>query len=206
MVSLTCTARRGKGSAFKFFLPVSQEKEEKGQAKDMINKLPLGKKTVLIVDDDALVRRLVVDILKPLGYTVIEASSGKEAITIINSFHGNIDILLTDIIMPEMNGRQLADVFLSQRPGKKVIFMSGYTDEALGHNHMLDEGIIFIEKPIILRNSPEAKGSFRCLIQKMRANHCLLPNGTYFAEKLCLFIYIFPKITNTDFSILRSVQ
>ena len=140
-------SERGKGSTFKIYLPVAQAKED-GRVKDMLNMLAPGKETVLIVDDDSLVRRLVVDILKPLGYTVIEASGGKEAITIINSFHGNIDIMLTDIIMPEMNGRQLVEVFLSQRPGKKVIFMSGYTDEALGEHQMLDKGIIFIEKPI----------------------------------------------------------
>ncbi|HEX8947905.1 MAG TPA: ATP-binding protein [Dissulfurispiraceae bacterium] len=137
----------GKGTTFKVYLPAFKGKEKTRQ-KEQETSMPCGRETVMIVDDDATVRKLMVDILEPLGYTIIEASNGREAEKIIGNFHGAIDILVTDVIMPEMNGKELAEIFQAKRPGKKVLFISGYTRDAISHQGMIDEKVLLLDKPI----------------------------------------------------------
>ena len=88
------------------------------------------------------------EILTELGYTVLEASNGKEAIETASRFHGQIDLLLTDVVMPTINGPETAKILAAQYPNIGVIFMSGYTENAIVHHGVLDDGIIFIHKPI----------------------------------------------------------
>ncbi len=104
---------------------------------------------ILVVEDEAGVRTLSVDALRELGYTVIHADSGAEALRMIDS-HPKIDLLFTDIIMPEMNGRQLADRAVARRPDLKVLYTTGYTRNAVVHNGVLDPGVAFLPKPFTL--------------------------------------------------------
>jgi len=140
----------GNGTTFKIYLPVSEEDviEEDPNPSDEI---PRGKETIMIVDDDASVRRLVVDMLEPLGYRLFGASSGSEAMQILNTFAGDIDLLLTDVIMPGMNGKQLADIFRSMHPGAKVIFMSGYTAEMIDRHGAFPPGVALFQKPLTMK-------------------------------------------------------
>lgn len=88
--------------------------------------------------------------LEPMGYTVILACNGKEAIKLSNAYEGNIDLLLTDVIMPNINGQELANELKQSRPDMAVIFMSGYTDDVIAHHGVLEDGVNFIQKPITL--------------------------------------------------------
>jgi CheY-like chemotaxis protein len=110
-----------------------------------------GHEAVLIVEDDALVRKLVVTQIRSLGYTALEASNAAQALAVIRS-DAAIDLLLTDVIMPgPMNGRQLADEAVKHRPSLKVLFTSGYTENAIVHHGRLDAGTELIPKPLIER-------------------------------------------------------
>ena len=136
----------GKGTTFKIYLPVSADKnaEEPGNTYACMTG---GTETILVVDDDSSIRKLIKDILQPLGYRIFLAYDGDEALKIART-EGPVDVLLTDIIMPNMNGRQLADIFLRDYPGVRIIFMSGYTDETIIRQGVLNEGDILIQKPL----------------------------------------------------------
>jgi DNA-binding response OmpR family regulator len=106
-----------------------------------------GDETILLVEDEEQVRNLAERILKHLGYEVYAFDTGKNALLALSTMETRVDLLLTDVIMPEMNGRTLADLVRALRPDIKVLFASGYTDEAIVHHGVLDEGIDFIAKP-----------------------------------------------------------
>lgn len=106
-----------------------------------------GTETILVVEDDEEVRHLVVNALGELGYLVIEATSGRGGLELSRTVTGRIDVLLTDVIMPEMNGRELAELLVIDRPELRVIFTSGYPSNVLHDRDLLDEKTIFIEKP-----------------------------------------------------------
>jgi CheY-like chemotaxis protein len=111
-----------------------------------------GTETVLIVEDAAAVRAVARQVLERFGYTVLEAPDGPTALHLAARFHGNIDLLLTDVVMPGMNGRLLAERFQVARPGTKVLFASGYTDDAILQHGVLEEGVPYLQKPF----TPEA--------------------------------------------------
>ncbi len=104
---------------------------------------------VLIAEDDPAIRRLVADILEPLGYRVITARSGVEAVKLAETSRASVDILLTDVVMPEMGGKELAQTFQAIYPHIKVLFMSGYTEEIVIRHGVEREGVAFIQKPVI---------------------------------------------------------
>ncbi len=109
--------------------------------------IAVGNETILIVEDDALVRRYVITQIESLGYRTLEASGAAEALEIIDSAN-HIDLLFTDVIMPgPMNGRQLVDTALVRRPGLKTLFTSGYTENAIVHHGRLDTGVLLLAKP-----------------------------------------------------------
>jgi CheY-like chemotaxis protein len=114
--------------------------------------LPRGKEIVLVVEDDEAVRNLIADILRGGGYTVIAAADGGEAVKIGNEHEGPIHLVLTDVVMPKMGGREAAECLSQSLPGVKVLYMSGYTDDAIVRHGVLDPGIPFIQKPF----SPES--------------------------------------------------
>ena len=110
-------------------------------------KLTQGTETILLVEDEEMLRKLARQTLKGYGYNILEASNGDEAITVCNQYQGEIDLLLTDVIMPRLNGRELSNRLLETRPQLQVLFMSGYTDDAIVHQGVLDESANFIQKP-----------------------------------------------------------
>jgi CheY-like chemotaxis protein len=106
-----------------------------------------GSEVVLVAEDNDQVRELVTRILTPLGYTVIEAANGSEALAAAESCGRPVDLLLSDVIMPEMNGKELADRLTATHPALKVAYMSGYTAEAIVHRGKLAAGMHLIPKP-----------------------------------------------------------
>jgi signal transduction histidine kinase len=137
----------GKGAIFRILLPLTAGPGPQ-QAAEPSGPLPEGTETLLVVEDDELVRGLVDEVLAPLGYRVLTTASGDEALKTSDSFPGHVDLLLTDVVMPGMNGRQLADVMRTRRPGIKVMFMSGYTEDALSTQGILEPGVALIHKPL----------------------------------------------------------
>jgi two-component system, cell cycle sensor histidine kinase and response regulator CckA len=136
----------GEGSCFKVYFPRHGAQAEK--LTRVRSPLPLGgRETLLVVEDDESVRTITVKILRSHGYHVLAASSGADALALAERHRGLIDLLLTDVIMPHMNGRQLAVRLVEQRPGIKVLFTSGYTDNAIVHHGVLDPGVQFLAKP-----------------------------------------------------------
>jgi PAS domain S-box-containing protein len=106
-----------------------------------------GTETVLVVEDESAVRQLVSGVLRRCGYTVIVADDGFDALRASEAQNVKIDLLLTDVVMPGMSGRRLADRLAAQRPGLRILYMSGYTEHAIIHHGVLDAGTDFIEKP-----------------------------------------------------------
>lgn len=137
----------GLGTTFKIYLPrVDQDVEqpEQSAAQDV---LPQGTETVLLVEDEEMIRKAAREILEVNGYRVLEASSGKEALFFCQTHKERIDLMITDVVMPQIGGRELAEQLKPLRPGMKVLYMSGYTDDAIAHHGVLDEGTAFLEKP-----------------------------------------------------------
>jgi DNA-binding NtrC family response regulator len=102
---------------------------------------------ILVVEDEEEVRKLAVRILQRQGYTVLEGSHGNEALNICNKHDGPIHLLVTDVVMPKMSGRELAQCIASIQPEIKVLYMSGYTDNAITHHGVLEKGMNYIQKP-----------------------------------------------------------
>jgi PAS domain S-box-containing protein len=135
------------GSTFKVYLPktkgsVAPESEDQRFTKGLG-----GSETVLIVEDDDSVRKLARTSLKKYGYRVLEAENGENALRINEGHEGSIDLILTDVVMPKMSGRELADLVEKTHPHVKVIFMSGYTNDAIVNHGILARGVEFVEKP-----------------------------------------------------------
>jgi signal transduction histidine kinase len=142
----------GKGTAFKIYLPRVNKLAERYTHETAPAEIPGGTETILLVEDEHTVRRLAKDVLESNGYRVIEAASGKDAIRLAEDHPDSIDLLLTDVVMPEMGGRELAGRLTSLRPEIEVLFMSGYTDSTFFDHDVLEGGINFIQKPF----TPEA--------------------------------------------------
>jgi CheY-like chemotaxis protein len=140
----------GRGTTFKIYLPrVVQQGEEDAQ-NEIAAKLALGNETILLVEDEEAVRMLSKKILEACGYSVLEARDGLDALKVFNEHEETVDLLLTDVIMPAMDGRELAEKLLEMRPGLPVLFASGYTDDAIVRHGVLDTNVNFIQKPFTL--------------------------------------------------------
>lgn len=137
----------GKGSTFKIYLPATGDSVERTSAK--LEKMfdDQGTETVLVAEDEKSVRELTVKVLEMHGYRVFAAASGSEAIDISERFADKIDLLVTDVVMPGMSGGELAEKVTASRPAIKVLFMSGYTDNAVLHSGALNGDANFIQKP-----------------------------------------------------------
>ncbi|MBW1959064.1 MAG: PAS domain S-box protein [Deltaproteobacteria bacterium] len=138
----------GEGTTFKVYLPAVMQDIEgaKEEDKAFVDQLG-GTETVLLVEDDDMLCRMAQKILETHGYTVLSAHNSDEALKIANYHHDSIHLLLTDLVIPGMNGKELAGRIESILPGIKVLYMSGYTDNAIAHHGVLDRDINFIQKP-----------------------------------------------------------
>jgi CheY-like chemotaxis protein len=142
----------GKGTTFKIYLPRTEvELDDSDPGRSRVES-QRGTETLLLVEDDDSVRELVRNVLRENGYRVLEASRGEEALELSELFAGRIDLLVTDVVMPGMNGRELARRLVNFRPQIKVLYISGYADNAVWYPGGLDAGGAFLQKPF----SPEA--------------------------------------------------
>jgi two-component system, cell cycle sensor histidine kinase and response regulator CckA len=138
----------GKGSTFRVYLPTAEGTVRVSHPPRLSSSARRGTETVLLVEDEGAVRAVAKAILSKAGYRVIEAASGALALEACERFGATIDLLLTDVVMPHMNGRELAERVSALRPTIKVIFMSGYTDDAIVHHGVLNAGMAFVQKPL----------------------------------------------------------
>ena len=137
----------GNGTSIKIYLPWYAGQTVEVQAEN-IEEIPLSRgETVLVVEDEPLLLKMDQKMLEGLGYRVLTASGPSEAINLAKAYAGEIQLLLTDVVMPEMNGRDLAEKLHSLYPDMKILFMSGYTATVIAHRGVLDEGLNFIQKP-----------------------------------------------------------
>jgi signal transduction histidine kinase/CheY-like chemotaxis protein len=145
-------AELGKGTTFSIYFPRHADKVEHVQPEDASTPDTLGKTTILIVEDETALLSLAATVLERLGHTVLTASTPNEAIRLAETHKRHLQLLITDVVMPEMNGRDLAKHILSLCPGLKRMFMSGYTDDLIAHHGALDEGVELIQKPFSARD------------------------------------------------------
>jgi PAS domain S-box-containing protein len=137
----------GEGTTFELYFPLVDRDVEK--IIEHTQSVPAcGTETVLVVDDEPTILKLVTNTLLPRGYKLLEASSGEEALKAVDAFSGSIDLLITDVVMPGINGSQLADRFRELRPALKVIFMTGYAGDALVSRGDSDPETVLIQKPL----------------------------------------------------------
>jgi two-component system cell cycle sensor histidine kinase/response regulator CckA len=141
----------GQGSVFSIYFPAVLGEATQNNILEA-KELPRGKGKVLLVDDDDMVRALVMKTLEMLGYHVLEASDGVNALNVCENANGEFDLLLTDVIMPNMNGGELAREIQKKYPLIKILFMSGYTDDRLTLQNLLEGNVNFIEKPLSMEN------------------------------------------------------
>ena len=137
----------GKGSSFQIFLPYVEEAVTHLAEETSPSPILQGNETILVVEDAEPLRKLAQTLLVERGFQVLTASSGEEALQVKAKFPGTIHLLLTDIVMPGMNGRVLAEQLLRKQPGMKVLYMSGYTDSFIAGHGVLEEGIHLLHKP-----------------------------------------------------------
>jgi len=137
----------GQGTTFKVYLPkvegdAGPEEKERTPIEDFV-----GFETVLIVEDDDSLRKLAQKVLQQHGYRVLAAENGEDALKVSEAHDGSIDLLITDVVMPKMSGKETAERLQPLNPQMKVIYMSGYTDNAIAHHGVLAPGLNFLEKP-----------------------------------------------------------
>lgn len=136
-----------RGSTFRIYLPAPQGKDAATNEGKLVLQIDSGHETVLLVEDEPAILRLGRRMLESLGYTVLVAGTPGQALRVADQHPSEIHLLMTDVVMPEMNGRELAKQLLCRHPGIKRLFMSGYTANVIAHHGVLDEGVHFIQKP-----------------------------------------------------------
>jgi PAS domain S-box-containing protein len=156
--SIFVDSEPGHGTTFKIFLPRVEQTADISEAPTHAPRVFAGAETVLLVEDQPEVRSVAREMLGRHGYTVIEAATGSEALVAARNHDGGIHLLVTDVVMPGLSGRALAEQFVQQQPAARVLFMSGYTDDNIVQQGLLDGRVAFIQKPF----TPTA------LLQKVR--------------------------------------
>jgi len=137
----------GHGTTFKIYFPRIEEATEAREKEEASEKIFRGSETILLVEDEEMVRDLAYKVLAEMGYTVLAASNGEEALQICERHKGPIHLMLTDVVMPKMSGKELAESSVRRHPELKVLYMSGYTDNSVIRNGMLEPGVNFVQKP-----------------------------------------------------------
>lgn len=139
----------GQGTTFKVYLPRTEQERTLKPTGDSIPALTESTETILVVEDEQAVRRVIERVLGGSGYTVLCAGDADEAQKLSRRHEGTIHLLLTDVVLPKKSGHELAKSLASQRQGLRVLYMSGYTDDAIVHHGVLDPGVAFLEKPLM---------------------------------------------------------
>lgn len=144
---INISSEPGQGTTIKIYVPRHTGQAEQVQQEHSIVKNLQGHETILLVEDELATLKMATALLKSLGYTVLSAATPSDALELANTYGGQIHLLMTDVIMPEMNGRDLAKQLLKCHPDLKQLFISGYTADVIAHHGVLHEGIHFIQKP-----------------------------------------------------------
>jgi CheY-like chemotaxis protein len=139
----------GGGTTFKVYLPATDGVDVDVPAEVVSPRTLAGTETILLVEDQEEVRRVAHEILRRYGYHVIEASNAGEALLSCERHPRTIHLLLTDVVMPQVSGRELAERLVGIRPDMKVLYMSGYTDNVVVNHGILDSGIAYLQKPLV---------------------------------------------------------
>lgn len=135
-----------RGTTVKIYFPAIRGAETQ-PVREGSGKTPGGRETILLVEDEQTVLTMSARTLTTLGYTVLTASNGEEGLRVAEAYPGTIDLLLTDVVMPRMGGKELAEALLAARPALRTLFVSGYTDNSIVHHGVLESGIAFLQKP-----------------------------------------------------------
>jgi nitrogen-specific signal transduction histidine kinase/CheY-like chemotaxis protein len=138
----------GRGTTACIYLPVTTQQDQ-ADTTESDQREYQGKETILVVEDEARVRKLICDVLRYGGYKIVEAGRGEEAVRIAADFKGQIDLMLVDVIMPGMSGPEVVREIHAKRPDTSVLYISGYTDEAIVHHRIPDSGAPFLPKPFL---------------------------------------------------------
>jgi two-component system cell cycle sensor histidine kinase/response regulator CckA len=150
----------GHGTTFKIYLPIVEDKVSVQSKESEKPDLLIGNETILVVEDDGIVREIAVEFLMYLGYKVLSAENGGMALIIAEQHEGSIQLMLTDVVMPNINGRQLAERLQREYPEMKVLYTSGYTGDVIAHHDILDSGLNFIGKPYKLQSLAKKSGMY----------------------------------------------
>jgi len=143
----------GNGATFKIYLPrVEKSSHDQAETDKRPQELFRGSETIMVVEDDAMIMKMIIKALNSCGYAVLCAADGNEALRVSEGHEGPIHLVLTDVIMPGMGGREMANRLEETRPETKILYMSGYTDNAIVHHGVLDKGLSFIQKPFTSNN------------------------------------------------------
>jgi CheY-like chemotaxis protein len=137
----------GAGTTFAIYLAAEASEAQADVVRRAVSSRPEGTETVLVVEDEEAVRNLARRILSAAGYTVLTAANGGEALLLCERRGRDVDLLLTDVVMPGLDGRALAERLAPLCPGTRVLYMSGYTDDVIAHRGVIDAGTHFIAKP-----------------------------------------------------------
>ena len=140
-------SRPDRGAVFRIYLPRHDGSLPPGTMAGAAEPVAGGTETILLVEDEPLILEMATAMLTPLGYTVLPAATPATALRLAREHAGTIDLLLTDVVMPEMNGRELAARLVEIRPGLRRLFMSGYTADVIASRGVLEEGVEFVQKP-----------------------------------------------------------
>jgi CheY-like chemotaxis protein len=141
-----------KGTTLKIYLPQVNEPLEEMREKVVKDELPRGNETILIVEDEEDVLKLAGRVLSRQGYTVLETTNGGEALKVCREQKEPIHLILTDVVMPQMSGRELIERCREIRQDFKAIYMSGYTDNTITHHGILEKGMNYIQKPFTIES------------------------------------------------------
>jgi CheY-like chemotaxis protein len=164
--SIEVYSEEGRGTTVKTYFPRVKSEAPLQVATETPASYQRGHETIMVVEDEAIVRDMASSALSNLGYKVLTCADGPLAIAQASEYTGQIDLLLTDVVMPGMNGRVLADKLKLMRPTLKVIYCSGYTENIIAHHGVLESGIEFLGKPYTPKDLSE---KVRCVLDKVAA-------------------------------------
>jgi CheY-like chemotaxis protein len=142
----------GKGTSFRIYFPWTKLPADRTGDTEMKAEPAMGKETVLVVEDNEQVRTLSCEILKQYGYKVIDTPDGKSALEMLQAFSDPVHLMITDVIMPDMNGKELYEKISKMYPDIKTLFMSGYPEDVISHHGVLEAELNFIQKPFSLND------------------------------------------------------